>query len=78
MSRTVIYTEYGVEFWKSECDEHFLSVLVGGIAQYGMTVRLSPEELSLNREFGDYAIQKLALDICREPSKFRDRHVEVV
>jgi hypothetical protein len=33
MSKTILYTEYGVEFSKNERDEHFLSVLVGGIAQ---------------------------------------------
>lgn len=76
MSKTILYTEYGVEFSKNEHDEHFLSVLVGGIAQYVLTVRLTPEELSLYREFGDYYIKKLELDICHEPSKFRDRHVE--
>ncbi len=77
MSKTVLYTEYGVEFSKNKREEHFLHVLVGGIAQYGVTVMLTPEELSLYREFGDYYIQKLMLDICREPSKFRDRDVTV-
>jgi hypothetical protein len=78
MSKTVLYTEYGVELCKNEREEHFLSVLVGGVAQYGFTVMLTPEELNLYREFGDYYVQKLALDICREPSKFKTRHVSMV
>ena len=76
MSRTILYTEYGVEFSKNEHDEHFLSVLVGGVAQYEVTIRLTPEELSAHREFGDYYIQKLGTDICDDPSRFRDRHVD--
>lgn len=74
MSKTVLYKEYGVELSKNERDEHFLDVLVGGIALSGIKVMLTPEELSLYREFGDYYVQKLMLDICHEPSKFRNRH----
>jgi hypothetical protein len=46
------------------------------VSHSDLTVRLTPEELSLYREYGDYYIQKLGLDICHEPSKFRDRHVD--
>jgi hypothetical protein len=76
MNKTVLYTEYGVELTKNERDEHFLSVLVGGVGQYELMVKLTPEELRLYREFGDYYIKKLGLDICCEPSRFKDRHLE--
>jgi hypothetical protein len=75
MNRTILYTEYGVELAKNAREEHFLSVLVGGIGQYEETVMLTPEELSWYREFGNYYIQKLALEICRVPSKFKDRPI---
>ena len=76
MSKTVLFTEYGTEFVKNEREEYFLSVLTGGIAQYHLTVMLSSEEVHYYHEFGDYYVQKLALDICHEPSKFEERQVQ--
>lgn len=76
MNKTILYIEYGVELTMNERGEHFLSVLVGGVGQYELMFKLTPEELNLYREFGDYYIKKLGLDICRDPSRFKDRHVE--
>ena len=73
MKKRVLYTEYGVELWKNQREEHFLCALVGGVGQYEMTVQLTAEELALYHEFGNHYIQKLALDICREPSRFSGR-----
>jgi hypothetical protein len=74
MSKTVLYSEYGTELSSNDRGEHLLAVVVGGIAQEMVTVVLTAEELSLYREFGNYYVQKLALDICREGHKFRGRH----
>ena len=74
---TTLFKDDSVEFVRDGQGDHFLIVLCGGVAMYDCRVRLTPEELALIRDFGDYYIQKLAADISHEPDRFRDRFVNV-
>jgi hypothetical protein len=69
----IVYSDYGVELTRDSAGRHFLTVLVGGIAQSEITVALTQEEEALVREFGNYFVEKLALDISRSPAAFRHR-----
>lgn len=73
MARTTLYSKDYTELTLDEHGEHLLSVVVGGIGQTLITIALTAEELSYYREYGDYYVEKLALDICRNPENFQSR-----
>lgn len=73
MAKTTLYSKDYTELTRDEHGEHFLSVVVGGIGQMLITIALTAEELGYYREYGDYYVEKLALDICRNPEKFQSR-----
>jgi hypothetical protein len=50
-----------------------LSVLCGGFAMFQREIVLTKEEVGLIEEWGDYYIEKMALDVAKEPSLFGDR-----
>lgn len=58
---------------KRKRGEWVLSVLCGGIGQYERTLVLTTEEVARVEEWGRYYVEKLALDVAKEPSLFGAR-----
>lgn len=75
MSATILFKNDWFEFVRNDTGAHFLTVLCGGIGLFEHTIRLTAEELALIDEYGEYYLEKLALDIARAPEKFADRLV---
>jgi hypothetical protein len=50
-----------------------LSVLCGGIGMYESTLVLNDEEIEMIEEYGEYYVEKIALDVSTKPEAFGDR-----
>ena len=73
MKTTVLYSDFGFELTRNECDDFFLSVLVETAPSRRITIQLTTAELNLYLEVGEFFVRKLALDVCREPERFIHR-----
>ena len=75
--RRVLLSEHmSFEFYTDSSERYFLEVLCGGIGMFNMCIALTDDELERYREWGDYFIQKLALDIQRSPNSFVQRAIQ--
>lgn len=60
-------------FTKDEADQFFLEVVTGGVAMETIVVPLNKEEMMSYSERGKPFLDDLALDVCRETEKYRER-----
>jgi hypothetical protein len=58
-----------------EGDRRVLTVLVGGVAQYDLSVELTPEERAGYDTQGVAGLKRLIADIQEHPSRYRARKV---
>jgi hypothetical protein len=66
--RTDSYTLY-----KDHHGEWIIEMLCGGIGMYVRRLKLNSEEIGMIEEWGDYYVEKIALDLAKEPSRFVER-----
>ena len=50
----------------SEHDQHYMNILVGGFAMSSVYIVLTDKEVKLWKEFGDYYLDKIALEISKD------------
>ena len=73
--RVLLAERVGFEFFIDLSGRYFLDVLCGGIGLFNICIELNEDEINRYREWGDFFIQKLALDIQHSPGSFRSRAV---
>ena len=70
----VLYHEYGTQLHRTKDGDYVISVLCGRTAQYGVEIKLTPEEVATYRsDNGDIFIHNLGEDIYDDPQKFEQR-----
>ncbi len=73
MQPKILFEEYGTILEQHPDGQYHLHVLCGTIAQYGLSIILTPDEIERYKEWGNDFIQKLSLDISKDPEAFRLR-----
>jgi hypothetical protein len=70
----VLYHEYGTQLRRATNGDYVLNVLCGRVAQFGVEIALTPEEIAAYRsDDGDKFIHNLGEDIYDDPSAFEHR-----
>ena len=59
--------------FKDRNGQLIIEVLCGGIAMYTRRLKLNAEEIAMIEEWGDYYVEKIALEIAKEPTRFEGR-----
>jgi hypothetical protein len=66
--RTDFYTLY-----KDDNGQWIIDVLCGGVGMYLRRLKLNSEEIGMIEEWGDYYVEKIALEIAKQPERFKER-----
>ncbi len=73
----VLYHEYGAQLRRTTTGDYILNILCGRVAQYGVEIALTAEEISTYRsDDGDTFIHNLGEDIYDDPKVFENRIVK--
>ena len=73
MEKIVLFEEYGTRFEYHQDGKYHLHTLCGTVAQYGLAIILTTDEIQRYKERGDSYIQKLSLDVRTNPNTFGPR-----
>ena len=66
--RTDFYTLY-----KDPNGQWIIEVLCGGVGLYLRRLELNSGEIGMIEEWGDYYVEKIALEIAKQPERFKER-----
>ena len=69
-------SEKRTDFYTLYQDHHgqwIIEVLCGGIGMYLRRLKLNSEEIKTIEEWGEYYVEKIALDIAKHPARFKER-----
>jgi hypothetical protein len=70
----VLYHEYGAQLRRTAGDDYLLNVLCGRVAQFGVEIALTVDEIATYRsDGGDSFIHNLGEDIYDDPNAFESR-----
>jgi hypothetical protein len=72
---TILELPWGFRFFTDSSGSYYLEVLCGAAGIFEVCIRLTEDELSRYREFGNDYIEKLARDVAYSPSTFIQRQV---
>jgi hypothetical protein len=75
MEPTILFKEYGTMLEYHQDGTYHLHTLCGTIAQYGLAIILTPDEIQCYKEVGDLFVQKLSLKVRTDPDAFRPRGI---